>query len=213
MRLRRVGLVGDIHAEDVKLEAALRHLEAEAVEAILSVGDVVDGPGDPDRCCELLERHGVLAVRGNHDRWLLAGEMRELPRAHLREDLDPRSIERLATLPASQRLDTEAGALLLCHGLDDDDMARLLPWDEGYALESNDSLQRLVASGAFSVVAGGHTHRRMVRNVGGMVFVNAGTLLTEAEPCFALLDFGKRKVQFHELLPDGGSKPGESLSF
>lgn len=213
MRLRRVGLIGDIHAEDAKLEAALRHLEAEGVEAILSVGDVVDGPGDPDRCCELIERHGVLAVRGNHDRWLLSGEMRELPRAHLREDLDPRSVERLANLPPSQRFDTEAGSLLLCHGLDDDDMARLLPWDEGYALESNDALQRLVAARAFALVAGGHTHRRMVRTVGGVIFVNAGTLLAESEPCFVLLDFARRAVQFHELLPDGGSKLAETAGF
>ena len=43
--LRRFGLLGDIHAEDELLAVALRYLVAQELDAVLAVGDIVDGPG------------------------------------------------------------------------------------------------------------------------------------------------------------------------
>jgi hypothetical protein len=41
----RIGLIGDVHAEDGFLEIALNHLQALRVDVCLCVGDVVDGLG------------------------------------------------------------------------------------------------------------------------------------------------------------------------
>jgi predicted phosphodiesterase len=71
--IRRFGAIGDVHAEDGLLRAALSHLESAGVDALLCVGDIVDGRGDVDACCTLLAEHGVLSVRGNHERWMLGG--------------------------------------------------------------------------------------------------------------------------------------------
>jgi predicted phosphodiesterase len=65
--LARLGLLGDLHAEDAALALALQVFADEGVEQVLSVGDIVDGPGSVERCCELLATAGAAAVRGNHE--------------------------------------------------------------------------------------------------------------------------------------------------
>ena len=42
--LRRMLLIGDVHAEDERLATALDH-GAGRVDRVLCVGDIVDGPG------------------------------------------------------------------------------------------------------------------------------------------------------------------------
>ncbi|HEY5375715.1 MAG TPA: metallophosphoesterase family protein, partial [Polyangiaceae bacterium] len=79
--LRRAGLIGDIHCEVARLKQVLALFRSLNVDTVLAVGDIADGPGDLTEACSVLEQAGVLAVAGNHDRWLLAGEMRDLPDA------------------------------------------------------------------------------------------------------------------------------------
>ena len=47
----RIGIIGDIHAEDTHLDLALAFLNEQAVDVIICTGDIVDGNGDVDRCC------------------------------------------------------------------------------------------------------------------------------------------------------------------
>jgi predicted phosphodiesterase len=61
-----LGVLGDIHCEDVALKAARALFAERGVSRILAVGDLVDGRGDPHRTLELLNE--VDAVAGNH-RW------------------------------------------------------------------------------------------------------------------------------------------------
>jgi predicted phosphodiesterase len=187
--LRHIGLVGDIHAEDVLLERALDFLRDRGVELVVATGDVVDGAGSVERCFDLLRERKVVVVRGNHDRWLLGGTARELPEATAPDAISPQTRHTLRRLPALVELETVQGRALLCHGLGSNDMAKVGTDDDGYALESNDDLQRLVGADLFRWVLNGHSHRAMVRTFGGLTLVNAGTLKREHDPCFFELDF------------------------
>ena len=71
----KLGLIGDVHAEDDALAQALAHFREERVDHVLCVGDIADGQGDLERCVALLEEVKALTVRGNHDRWLLGGKI------------------------------------------------------------------------------------------------------------------------------------------
>jgi putative phosphoesterase len=204
--LRRIGAIGDIHAEDQALARVLEALAGLAVDRILAVGDIVDGPGDSARCCRLLAQAGVDVVRGNHDRWALKDQLRNLPGALAA--LDPEQRRYLDSLPATRDYQTVAGPLLLCHGLGTDDMCRLTEDDFGYALETNDPLQDLLASQQYSFVVNGHTHRRMVRRFARLTVINAGTLFRENDPCFAVVDFAAGRVEFHDVRPDGITPAG-----
>jgi len=209
----RWGLLGDIHAEDERLAAALAVFRADGVDRVLFVGDVVDGIGDVDRCCALLAAAGAVGVRGNHDRWLLADDMRGLPHAHARAELAPRSLAFLEAQPAVRELATPFGLALLCHGIGEHDMRRLTPDDDGYALEVNDALTELVEARRHALVVGGHTHLRMVRRFGELVFVNPGTLARDAVPCCAVLDLDARRVQFYELEDPAAPLRSEQMAF
>ncbi len=205
--LRRIGAISDVHGEVRTLETVLEFLQAQSLDLILCTGDVVDGPGEPSRCCELLRQNNVPTVAGNHDRWLLAGQARDLPEAHTLDDLDAEALAFLRSLPRTRAFETVAGRLLLCHGLGENDMARLLPDDSGYALQSNMALYAL-HRGEFRFVLNGHTHRRMVRSFAresgeNLTVINAGTLYHAHQPCFVVVDFEARSTQFFAISDAG----------
>lgn len=199
--LKRIAAIGDIHAEDARLERALAHIAAGEVDAILAVGDIVDGPGDVNRCCEMLQAHDVHAVRGNHDRWLVNDEMRMFPDATTMSNLSPEIAAWLHALPATLNFDAHGGRMLLCHGLGTNDMKTLLPDESGYALQANAPLEKLLYESDYRYVIKGHSHRRMVRRIDNITFINAGTL-RNSEPCFCIIDFSARKVQFFDFVAE-----------
>ena len=200
MPLSRIGLIGDVHAQDARLHTALTFLRGCNVERIICVGDIVDGFGDGERCCRLLRQFEVATVRGNHDRWLLDDQMRELPGAVLLSSLRVEAVEFLRALPRTLTFDTAHGPLLLCHGVGANDMNKLTPDDYGYALECNDELQALMRAGQYRFGVGGHTHQRMARRFGPLTWINPGALVDEhREPSFALADFEREHIEFYEF--------------
>src|SRR5450432_2804784 len=144
--LARAGLIGDIHCELARLKRVLAHFRSQKVDTVLAVGDIADGPGDLTEACSLLEEAGALVVAGNHDRWLLEGEMRDLPDATLVEELTPKARKYLSALPRTRSLESPRGTVLLCHGLGEDDMASVRPDDDGPALLANPALCQLISS-------------------------------------------------------------------
>jgi predicted phosphodiesterase len=186
----------------VRLEAALDHLAGSGADLICAVGDIVDGIGNPSRCCRLLAQRDVRAVAGNHERWIRGGVMRNLPDATAWADLDRASREYVAALPRSLHLDTFAGPVLLCHGLGNNDMAGVRPDDFGYALETNGDLTRVIAAGE-RLVLNGHTHQRMVRRIDTLTIVNAGTLARDANPGFVAIDLVALRVRLFDVSGQG----------
>jgi putative phosphoesterase len=201
--LVRLGLIGDVHAEDEALKLVLEELERRQVDAILCVGDIADGGGDVNRTCALLEDHHVITVAGNHDRWLLSDELRDAPGATAARSLNARSRAFLDSLPSTLRLTTVRGPLLLCHGVGDDDMASVKPDHLRHDLERNEALKRVLAGPPLDVMVNGHTHRAMVRRVRHLTIVNAGTLHRNDERRAGIIDFGTLTVTFFEVLPTG----------
>jgi predicted phosphodiesterase len=196
---RRIGLIGDVHHEDQALELVLDHFEGLSLDLTLCTGDIADGVGDFARCCRLLRGRKVDVVRGNHDRWLLAGTMRTLSDALPLSALEGPDRTWLPSLPSTREYGTIAGTMLLCHGTGDDDMSTVLPDDFAYGLESNDELQRLLRQRRYRLVVSGHSHRRMVRLFDELTLVNAGTLAAEHSPCCSLIDLENRCVRFWDI--------------
>ena len=192
----RIGLLGDVHQEDLALAWALGVFQEQDVDLVVCVGDIADGAGDLDICCELLESHGVLTVRGNHDRWFLAHEMRDLPEAAAPTAASPASRQWLAELPVTIDLDTPQGLALLCHGMGLSDMTGLAPDDTGYALESNLHLQQLLSEDRYRIVVCGHTHQPMQRTIGSLTIVNAGTLHRSYQPSVSVFDLNRSHTDF-----------------
>lgn len=196
-RFERVGLIGDVHGEHEHLAKVLEYLEGH-VDAVLCVGDIVDGLGEVERSIEMLRDAGAICVAGNHERWFLADEMRDLPNATTSLGADARGF--LATFPRTRMLSSVGGGVLLCHGVGEDDMATLFPDTQGYALQAVPTLRDVMLDDQVKYMLCGHTHVRMVRTFQGVTVVNAGTLHRDFDPCFAVLDFEQKRVSFHDAL-------------
>ena len=196
--LLRAGVIGDIHCEDQVLELVLQHFSRMRTDSVLAVGDIVDGVGDVNRVCALLAEHGVLAVAGNHDRWLLEGSMRELPNATAASTLRSEARFWLEQLPKTRSLQTPRGSMLLCHGFGDNDMATVWPEDEGYALQANFALRELIESRQHRFVVCGHSHKPMVRSIQSLIIINAGTLDRRDRQVCSIIDFALGNAEFFD---------------
>jgi diadenosine tetraphosphatase ApaH/serine/threonine PP2A family protein phosphatase len=113
----RVGLLSDVHANLVALEAVLAALGK--VDALWVTGDTVGYGPDPSETLALLRERKALLVQGNHDRAVATGEGLEFfhdragaaARLHA-EWLSAEERDALAALPTVHRVDR----FTLCHG-------------------------------------------------------------------------------------------------
>lgn len=77
---RRTALISDIHGNHAGLLVALEDIERQGCDAIVCLGDLVDGGPDNVQVIDTLRQRGVRCVRGNHDEnndLALAGEARQ----------------------------------------------------------------------------------------------------------------------------------------
>ena len=191
-KVGRVGVVGDVHCESETLGRVLDALETMNVDAVLCVGDLLDGPGDADETLATLGAREVQCVAGNHERWFLEGERRDL--ADATTQISEGSTEFLRKLRRVRLYETPAGTAMLCHGVGKDDEAWLRPDTRGYALQDIPTLRELMLNDRIQFMIGGHTHQRMVRVFPGLTVINAGTIHRKNEQSFTIVDFEAMRV-------------------
>jgi predicted phosphodiesterase len=63
----RVAVISDVHANYHALEAVLEQIEAERVDAVWCLGDVVGYGPLPNECCDAVRKRSDRCLVGNHD--------------------------------------------------------------------------------------------------------------------------------------------------
>jgi len=201
-QIRKLGVIGDVHAEHHRLEAALEHLGYLETDAIVCTGDIVDGIGCPNESIKLLNHAEVFTVRGNHDRWILEDKARHIEDAHSVDDLSEASLSYLNSLPSQVTLDTIRGKLLLCHGVADDDLRKVWPGTEKMAIERSHLLDKIILEGEYQYLINGHMHFRTLIHFEELTLINAGTLRGEHWPGFSVIDFEAEHITAFEFVDD-----------
>lgn len=196
--LGRFALIGDVHAEDERLETAIALARREGAEAILCVGDVADGFGDLTRTVAILERERVRTVRGNHDRWFLEGTMRTLLPVQYRGE-HPEAEAALRLLPPVLEVETIEGTLLLCHAVGDDDFSVVKHDTHEDTVREISAWTRLTRASRYRFMAAGHTHDAMVRTIDAITILNPGTLKRDKGPVTTLVDLRARAMHVFDL--------------
>jgi len=191
----RLGVIADIHGNEVALRAVLDDASRCGVERWWVLGDLVLFGPRPAEVLELLAGlPGVAMLRGNTDRYVLTGEQ---PPPHAtaadaagRVDLVERyglmaagigwtrgvldqagTLERLAALPTQLRLELAGGTRVL--GVHATPAA-----DDGPGIDPfipDDELGALLSGCGADVVVGGHTHCQADRVAGGVRALNPGS--------------------------------------
>ena len=203
--LRRFALIGDVHAEDERLQTALAYVKKAGVEHILCVGDVADGHGDLDQTMRLLSLANVLVVRGNHERWFLADELRTLRVVQFQDEHREAAETMRFWLPCIE-VSTVKGPLLLCHAERLDDGSVIKPHHTDTEVRAIEAWQQIALSGRYRFMAAGHTHDVMVRALDGITILNPGTLKRDDSPGFAIVDLEAMTMALFDL-----EDPNEAL--
>jgi predicted phosphodiesterase len=208
----RLGIIADVHGNDVALRAVLDDAADFQVDRWWVLGDLVLSGPRPVEVLELLRSlPGVEMLRGNTDRYILTGEQ---PAPHAtaadaarRVDLVERYGLMAAGIGWTRGVLTQAGLLGTLTGLPGQlrlglpDGTRVLgvhaspDADAGPGISpdiSDDDLGRVLAGCAADVVIGGHTHRATDRVVNGVRALNPGSTgipLRPGEAGWLLLEF------------------------
>ena len=181
----KIGIFADAHNNAVALEAVLRTLEGEKCDILACAGDIIGiGPWPEETVQRLMRIPNLIAVRGNHERYLLEGMppatcpndegMDEAEMAYHRWEhsrLSAASVAFLRALPDRADLEAHDRRIAVMHyGMDCD--RRLGPFTPQ---PDEDDLCRLFPD-AQDAVLYGHDHARSIRRAGETWFVNCGAL-------------------------------------
>lgn len=208
----RYALIGDVHCSPL-LRNCLDFAGSNAVDLALCVGDLCDGEGSLSDTISLLRTHPVgpvRCVRGNHERWLLTGRLRDLPHAHSREDLSVDERAWIEALPIS--LAFEDDTVVLTHALFEDDMTFVRRDTNARDVLETPAYERARKRlPSMRVLVTGHTHAAMVRSIDGVLFINPGSLVAEPAPSFAIFDSVEMFVRLFEFV-DGSIVERSTIS-
>ena len=73
----RIAIISDIHGNLEALEAVFKAIEADGVEYVVHLGDLVGYNANPRECLQLLQQKHVISILGNHDYGVLEPDAAE----------------------------------------------------------------------------------------------------------------------------------------
>lgn len=193
----RVALIGDVHANLPALEAVLADVRRRKVRQIWNVGDFVGYGPLPDEVVGVLREAGARSVVGNYDLKVLDEAGRKTGKNPLKdmafgwafEHLSGENRNYLGQLPRELRLRVGGRRVLLTHGSPASIDEHLMPETPAARLAE------LAAGAEADVIVVGHSHRPFARKVGGVWWINTGSVgrSDDGDPraCYAILTIGK----------------------
>jgi len=172
--------MGDIHGNDLALQAVLEAASAAKVDRLLVTGDLIGYYFAPLHVLELLSGWKCDVVRGNHEEMLAKArnDSAYLATVEARygsgvrvaiEQLSSKQVDSLCSLPHPLDIDVDGIRILLCHGS---------PGNLNQYIYPDTDIEMLAVGLAqnYDLVLMGHTHYPMLRNIRGTMFVNPGSV-------------------------------------
>ena len=197
--MQRVAVITDIHANLPALQAALARIDELGVDGLYCGGDLVGYGPQPNEVCALIAERAIPTIYGNYD-YAIARDLEDCGCAYVTphdRELGQRSVDWtlahtdqaskdfMRELPFDLRFKLGDAEVHLVHGsprkvneyLFEDKPARLY--------------ERLAAAEESRTLVFGHTHKPWIREYGGVLFVNCGSVGKpkdgDARGAFALL--------------------------
>ena len=177
-------VVTDIHANLPALQAVLGRIEQLGIERMFCGGDLVGYGPHPDEVCELIQERDIPTIHGNYD-YAIGRDLEDCGCAYVTEhdrELGQRSVDWtlahtsrrskdfMRGLPFDQRFELAGRRVRLVHG-----SPRKV---NEYHFEDKPArtFERIAADADCDVLVFGHTHKPWVREYGGVLFVNCGSV-------------------------------------
>jgi putative phosphoesterase len=181
---RRVAVITDVHANLPALEAALAWTDSEQIAEIYCGGDLVGYGPRPNEVCASIQARGIPTIYGNYD-WAIARDEEDCGCAYVtRHDREIGQLsvdwtlahtaraakEFMRELPFDLRFELAGRRVRLVHGSPRKVNEYL------FADKPVKTFERIAAGADCDVLVFGHTHKPWVREYGGVLFVNCGSV-------------------------------------
>ena len=180
----KYGIITDIHNNITALRAVLKQLDRIHCDKIICCGDIIGiGPNPEETVHEMLRVPGLIAVRGNHEDYLLEGMPAEYPNEenmspgemeHHRWEhslLSEKSVAFLRSLPKRIDFLSDGLSISVMHSCMDENghysKARRNPAEK--------DLMTMFADVKSDIIIYGHDHTRNICK-GDKLYINAGAL-------------------------------------
>ncbi len=203
-----LGVISDVHANVLALEAAVTAMRQRGVDNIICLGDLVGYGPSPNETIDLIRSEGIVCTLGAADERIAFDFARtRKPRAGVadqildwtREVIEPRHVEFLRGLPVQRRMNTPAGRLRFFHGS---------PESPGERINLNQdpvSLMQLLERNRCNIMIAGASHVPFYRQLAGGWVLNPGSvgLALNGEPgadyAILTLDAGLVEVRMDKV--------------
>lgn len=222
----RLGLIADVHGNDLALESALSDIGRAGVDRIVILGDLVlNGPRPAETLTRImaLDGDGAVVIAGNTDIAVADGDyaaafpwLDEVPAGHrlaaewARDQLSHEQLEYLRRLPAERRLAAGDELVLATHASPGSQTSGLAA-----DLDAAVTVERVTRTDA-RVICCGHTHVSDLRELGRKLLLNPGSCgyAFDGSPdaCWALLvmdDDGEPSAELRRPTYDASAAAAE----
>lgn len=196
-----IGIISDVHANVIALEAVLDELKNKGADTILCLGDLIGYGPSPNETIDLIRSSNILCTIGAADERIAFDFARAgLPREGVADStlewtrtvIEPRHVNFLRELPVQQRVKTPAGRLRFFHGSPDTPANRI------NLNQDPVSLARLLEHNRCSLLSCGGSHVPFFRRTTSGWVINPGSvgLSLNGEPGadYALVTFNENGV-------------------
>lgn len=179
----KFAVIGDIHSNKYALESVLEDIKERNVDFVISTGDLVGYLPYPNEVIDLLRRHSVLSVKGNHDEFIsnctsitkdefdqytLEKKQASASAIYTNYVITDENRRYLKGLPSYLKFEMEGINFMVVHG-SHRDISEYLYEDEEYLSELSMTLPT-------DVLICGHTHIPYHYTVNHKTFINVGSV-------------------------------------
>ncbi|OOO00407.1 MAG: hypothetical protein ATN35_07490 [Epulopiscium sp. Nele67-Bin004] len=178
----RFAVIGDIHSNKPALQATLDDIAHQNVDFILSTGDLVGYYCYPNEVIDLVRKHNVVAVQGNHDEVIANSDATQLQNYNTNDNNITANASRIftnATITDQNRLYLKAmpKALTLSAGDKTIQVVHGSPTsNKEYLYNNEEILLPLSTTLTTDILICGHTHLPYHTQIEDKHFINAGTV-------------------------------------
>lgn len=181
----KIGIITDVHNNLTALNAVMARLDELNCDKIICCGDIIGiGPYPEETVQYMIKIPNLIAVKGNHDRYLTDGMPTEFPNdEHMEQGefnhhkwehsrLSAESVDFLRNLPYRVDLTLENHTISVMHYCMDgnDRYVNYTP------TPSEKQLSEMFADVDSEIILFGHAHNRTICNSDGKWYVNVGSL-------------------------------------
>jgi len=181
----KLAILADIHANLPALQTVAAHIDAWKPDRVVVAGDVVNRGPRPLECLRFVQdkqrASGWLAVRGNHEEYVISHAQPDAPRSGPQFEIHRGSfwtyqrldgdVSALEAMPFQLSLSApDGGEVRVTH-------ASMLGTREGiYVRTPDEELSQQIGQPAPALFCVGHTHIPLVRSLNGTLVVNVGAV-------------------------------------